>query len=63
LVGETTQYGLTGALFARDRDSVVAGSNLLRNYAGNFYINDKCKYENVRVGQIVMNTEFNQFFT
>jgi 1-pyrroline-5-carboxylate dehydrogenase len=42
LVGETTEYGLTGALFAKDRASIVAGSNLLRNTAGNFYINDKC---------------------
>ncbi|KAL0091067.1 1-pyrroline-5-carboxylate dehydrogenase [Phycomyces blakesleeanus] len=42
LVSDTTPYGLTGALFARDRDSIVAGSNLLRNTSGNFYINDKC---------------------
>ncbi|RCI02607.1 1-pyrroline-5-carboxylate dehydrogenase [Rhizopus stolonifer] len=42
LIGETTEYGLTGAYFAKDRASIVAGSNLLRNTAGNFYINDKC---------------------
>ncbi|KAI9023082.1 1-pyrroline-5-carboxylate dehydrogenase [Phycomyces nitens] len=42
LISDTTPYGLTGALFARDRDSIVAGSNLLRNTSGNFYINDKC---------------------
>ncbi|CAO3703493.1 unnamed protein product [Rhizopus stolonifer] len=42
LVGETTEYGLTGAYFAKDRAAIVAGSNLLRNTAGNFYINDKC---------------------
>ncbi|KAG0171358.1 1-pyrroline-5-carboxylate dehydrogenase [Apophysomyces sp. BC1034] len=42
LIGDTTQYGLTGALFAKDRDSIVHGSNLLRHTAGNFYINDKC---------------------
>ncbi|CEI90225.1 Putative Delta-1-pyrroline-5-carboxylate dehydrogenase [Rhizopus microsporus] len=42
LIGETTEYGLTGALFAKDRTAIVQGSNLLRNTAGNFYINDKC---------------------
>jgi 1-pyrroline-5-carboxylate dehydrogenase len=42
LIGDTTEYGLTGAIFAKDRDAVVKGGNLLRNTAGNFYINDKC---------------------
>ncbi|KAI7847336.1 1-pyrroline-5-carboxylate dehydrogenase [Circinella umbellata] len=42
LIQETTEYGLTGAFFARDRESIVKGSNLLRHTAGNFYINDKC---------------------
>ncbi|KAI7870407.1 1-pyrroline-5-carboxylate dehydrogenase [Spinellus fusiger] len=42
LIGDTTQYGLTGAFFAKDRDSIVEGSNYLRNTCGNFYINDKC---------------------
>ncbi|ORZ02693.1 1-pyrroline-5-carboxylate dehydrogenase [Syncephalastrum racemosum] len=42
LLAETTEYGLTGAFFARDRESIVAGSNLLAKTAGNFYINDKC---------------------
>ncbi|RKP06195.1 delta-1-pyrroline-5-carboxylate dehydrogenase [Thamnocephalis sphaerospora] len=37
-----TQYGLTGAIFAADRQAVVTASNRLRNAAGNFYINDKC---------------------
>ncbi|KAI8983117.1 1-pyrroline-5-carboxylate dehydrogenase [Pilobolus umbonatus] len=41
-IGDTTPYGLTGALFAKDREAIVEGSNLLRNTAGNFYINDKC---------------------
>ncbi|CDH52762.1 delta-1-pyrroline-5-carboxylate dehydrogenase [Lichtheimia corymbifera JMRC:FSU:9682] len=41
LIGETTQYALTGAVFAKERHSVVKASNLLRNTAGNFYINDK----------------------
>jgi 1-pyrroline-5-carboxylate dehydrogenase len=42
MISDSTQYALTGALFAKDREAVVAGSNLLRNTAGNFYINDKC---------------------
>ncbi|KAI8143655.1 1-pyrroline-5-carboxylate dehydrogenase [Fennellomyces sp. T-0311] len=42
LIKDTTQYGLTGAIFARDRESIVKCSNLLRQTAGNFYINDKC---------------------
>ncbi|KAI9595060.1 Aldehyde/histidinol dehydrogenase [Syncephalis fuscata] len=42
LVNDTTQYGLTGAVFASDRQAVVTASNALRNSAGNFYINDKC---------------------
>ncbi|KAI8337421.1 1-pyrroline-5-carboxylate dehydrogenase [Chlamydoabsidia padenii] len=42
LIGDTTEYALTGALFARSRESIVHGSNLLRQTAGNFYINDKC---------------------
>ncbi|KAI8977113.1 1-pyrroline-5-carboxylate dehydrogenase [Mycotypha africana] len=42
LIGDTTEYGLTGALFAKDRASIVKGANLLRHTAGNFYINEKC---------------------
>lgn len=42
LITDTTEYGLTGAFFGKDRASIVAGSNLLRHTAGNFYINDKC---------------------
>lgn len=37
----TSPYGLTAALFAKDRKAIIAGSNALRNAAGNFYINDK----------------------
>jgi len=33
---------LTGALFSQDRYATVQGANILRNAAGNFYINDKC---------------------
>jgi 1-pyrroline-5-carboxylate dehydrogenase len=41
LCDETSPYGLTGAVWARDRDAIVMMSNRLRNAAGNFYINDK----------------------
>jgi len=34
-------YGLTGAIFARDRQAIVEMSAALRHTAGNFYINDK----------------------
>jgi 1-pyrroline-5-carboxylate dehydrogenase len=38
---ETSPYGLTGAVFARDRSAIVLAMNVLENAAGNFYINDK----------------------
>ncbi|KAG2219927.1 hypothetical protein INT45_010441 [Circinella minor] len=41
LIGETTEYALTGALFAHNRENIVMGTNLLRHTAGNFYVNDK----------------------
>lgn len=41
LVDQTSPYALTGAIFARDRQVIVQASNVLRNSAGNFYINDK----------------------
>ena len=34
-------YALTGSLFAKDRAIIAHGSEILRNAAGNFYINDK----------------------
>ncbi|MDD2715886.1 MAG: L-glutamate gamma-semialdehyde dehydrogenase [Candidatus Wallbacteria bacterium] len=34
-------YGLTGAVFARDRYALVQMENALRHAAGNFYLNDK----------------------
>jgi 1-pyrroline-5-carboxylate dehydrogenase len=37
----TSPYGLTGAIFARDRAAVMTASNRLVNAAGNFYVNDK----------------------
>jgi 1-pyrroline-5-carboxylate dehydrogenase len=34
-------YGLTGAIFARDRSAIARMTEALRYAAGNFYINDK----------------------
>ena len=41
LCDETSPYGLTGAVFGRDRMAVEKISEDLRYAAGNFYINDK----------------------
>lgn len=41
-VDGATDYGLTGAVFARDRQAVIDASNWLRYAAGNFYVNTKC---------------------
>lgn len=41
LVDSTSSYGLTGAVFAQDKDVLQEATELLRNAAGNFYINDK----------------------
>jgi 1-pyrroline-5-carboxylate dehydrogenase len=41
LVDSTSPYALTGALFARDRNVIVAAEARLKHSAGNFYINDK----------------------
>jgi len=41
LVDRTSPYGLTGAVFARDRAAIRQASTVLRHAAGNFYINDK----------------------
>lgn len=41
LCDETSPYGLTGAIFARDREAIVTASKQLRYAAGNFYVNDK----------------------
>ena len=40
-VDETSPYALTGAVFALDRQAVREASSILRQAAGNFYINDK----------------------
>jgi 1-pyrroline-5-carboxylate dehydrogenase len=41
LCDRTSPYGLTGAIFARDRQAIRQASDALVNAAGNFYINDK----------------------
>ena len=41
LCDSTSPYGLTGAVFAQDKDAVEHLSKRLRHAAGNFYINDK----------------------
>ncbi len=41
LCDETSPYGLTGAVFATDREAIVKAERILRHAAGNFYINDK----------------------
>ena len=40
-VGDATPYALTGALFSQDRYVIEKASYILRNTAGNYYINDK----------------------
>jgi 1-pyrroline-5-carboxylate dehydrogenase len=41
LCDQTSPYALTGAVFATDRKAVETAETILRNAAGNFYINDK----------------------
>ena len=41
LCDETSPYGLTGCVFAKDRYAALKAEKVLRYSAGNFYINDK----------------------
>jgi len=41
LVDTTSPYALTGAVFATDRAAIDEATRVLRNAAGNFYVNDK----------------------
>ena len=41
LCDNTSPYALTGAIFSRDREAAALAGKILRNAAGNFYINDK----------------------
>jgi 1-pyrroline-5-carboxylate dehydrogenase len=49
VIDEGSDYGLTGAVFAKDRDVIRYAEEALRNAAGNFYIN--CKSTGAVVGQ------------
>ena len=40
-IDQESDYALTGAVFARDREAIAQAVGGLRNAAGNFYINDK----------------------
>ncbi|WP_010522275.1 L-glutamate gamma-semialdehyde dehydrogenase [Aquimarina agarivorans] len=40
-VDQTSEYALTGAIFAKERSVINKVTKLLSNSAGNFYINDK----------------------
>lgn len=42
LIDCTSDYALTGAIFAKDRQVIRFAEDALRNSAGNFYINVKC---------------------
>ncbi|GAB6189308.1 L-glutamate gamma-semialdehyde dehydrogenase [Marinitoga arctica] len=41
LCDSTSPYGLTGAIFAQDREAIRKAEKILVHAAGNFYINDK----------------------
>nr|XP_006115122.1 delta-1-pyrroline-5-carboxylate dehydrogenase, mitochondrial [Pelodiscus sinensis] len=41
LIDTTSPYGLTGAVFAQEKSVIQEARDILRNAAGNFYINDK----------------------
>jgi 1-pyrroline-5-carboxylate dehydrogenase len=41
LVDSTSEYALTGAVFAQDRYALSAAKDALEHAAGNFYLNDK----------------------
>jgi 1-pyrroline-5-carboxylate dehydrogenase len=41
LCDETSPYGLTGAIFARDRYALITAGRVLKYAAGNLYLNDK----------------------
>lgn len=41
LCNETSPFGLTGSIISRDREAIKKADRILRQAAGNFYINDK----------------------
>ncbi|KAI9722276.1 MAG: hypothetical protein M1812_001748 [Candelaria pacifica] len=48
-IDSTSDYALTGAIFAKDREVIRFAEDALRNAAGNFYVN--CKSTGAVVGQ------------
>ncbi|KAG6836153.1 hypothetical protein H0H93_010882 [Arthromyces matolae] len=42
IIDSTTDYALTGAIFASERKALLTATNRLRNAAGNVYYNEKC---------------------
>ncbi len=42
LIDQTSDYALTGAVISTDRYAIEKATYVLRNAAGNLYINDKC---------------------
>lgn len=48
-IEKTSEYGLTGSVFAQDREAIRFAEDALRHAAGNFYIN--CKSTGAVVGQ------------
>ena len=42
LIDKTSNYALTGSIFAQDRYAIELATKALQHSAGNFYINDKC---------------------
>ncbi|KAJ0068636.1 hypothetical protein NL108_010316, partial [Boleophthalmus pectinirostris] len=41
LIDSTSPYALTGAVFAQDKNVIDEAAKVLRNAAGNYYVNDK----------------------
>ncbi len=41
IIDETSPYALTGAIFSRDRAPIAKAAHVLRQAAGNLYVNDK----------------------
>ena len=41
LCDNTSEYGLTGSIFSQNQKSIIEADQILRQSAGNFYINDK----------------------
>jgi len=41
VIDRTSPYALTGSVFSTDRKAVIEATDVLRNAAGNFYVNDK----------------------